>query len=408
MKRITEDWIRNPVTQEVCSILGQGGGQALFVGGCVRNALLGMPISDIDIATNVLPVRVMELARAAGLDAIPSGIDHGTVTVVNHDIPYEITTFRRDIETDGRRAVVAYSDNIEDDAMRRDFTMNALYARPDGTVLDPLGGLNDLLAKRIRFIGSGEDRIREDYLRSLRYFRFHAWYGDRQAGFDSEALKAISENLDGLETLSRERVGAEMLKLLRAPDPAPGISAMRGTGVLERILPGVDDVALAPLIRLEEDAGTISDSILRLAAIASPEQAETLRLSRMQLKQLKLIRQGAMMETMDAAELGYRHGFNNGRDIMLLRLACLVQPWKNWQDQKYPWTSEIVDDLERGDAVRSCFPVRAADLPAFSGPELGAELARLEARWIASGFMFRKENLLQEVPFSDFSDDLPL
>ena len=400
MKRITEDWIKDPATQDVCSILEEDGAQALFVGGCVRNALLGLPISDIDIATDVQPERVMELALAAGLNAVPSGIDHGTVTVISQDVPYEITTFRRDVETDGRRAVVAYSDHIEDDAMRRDFTMNALYARSDGTIQDPLGGLDDLLAKRIRFIGSGEDRIREDYLRSLRYFRFHAWYGDKEAGFDSEALKAISENLDGLKTLSRERVGSEMLKLLGAPDPAPGISAMRGTGVLQVILPGVDDVALEPLIRLEQDADAMPDSIRRLAMIASPEQAETLRLSRMQLKQLKLIRQGAM-EATDAAELGYRHGFNNGRDMMLWRLASLIQPWKDWQDQKYPWTREIAEDLERGDEARSCFPIRAADLPAFSGPELGAELARLEARWIASGFILKKESLLQKNPSSD-------
>ena len=401
MKRIAENWIKDPATQEVCSVLEQDDAQALFVGGCVRNALLGLPVSDIDIATNALPERVMELALAAGLNAVPTGIDHGTVTVISQDIPHEITTFRRDVATDGRRAVVAYSDTIEDDAMRRDFTMNALYARPDGTIIDPLGdGISDLQARRFRFIGNGGERIREDYLRSLRFFRFHAWYGDKQAGFDPEALKAIAENLDGLETLSRERIGSEMLKLLRAPDPAPGISAMRGTGVLKRILPGVDDVVLEPLIRLEQDADAMPDSIRRLAAIASLKQAETLRLSRMQLKQLKLIRQGAM-ETTDAAELGYRHGFNNGRDMMLLRLACLVQPWKSWQDQSYPWTGEIVEDIEQGDAARSCFPVRAADLPSFSGQELGAELARLEARWIASGFAFGKDNLLQEDPFPD-------
>ena len=237
MKQISAAWVSDPATQRVCAALTEGGAQALFVGGCVRNALLDTPVSDIDIATDALPNRVVELAQAADLKAIPTGIDHGTVTVVCDHIPHEITTFRRDVETDGRRAVVAFSDKVEEDAARRDFTMNAIYARPDGTVLDPLLGLPDLEARRVRFIGTAQNRIREDYLRSLRYFRFHAWYGDAQAGFDADALAAIAGNLDGLSTLSRERVGAELLKLLAAPDPAPSVAAMRSTGVLAR-LPG--------------------------------------------------------------------------------------------------------------------------------------------------------------------------
>lgn len=221
MTRITEDWLTNPATQAVCAALEAGGAQALFVGGCVRNALMGVPVSDIDISTDAVPERVIVLAEAAGIKAVPTGIDHGTVTLIKDGIPHEVTTFRKDVETDGRRAVVAYSTCIEEDAARRDFTMNALYARSDGTVLDPLGGLPDLRARRVRFIGDAGDRIREDYLRSLRYFRFHALYGCDELGFDPEALAAIAGNLDGLATLSRERVGAELLKLLSAPDPAP-------------------------------------------------------------------------------------------------------------------------------------------------------------------------------------------
>jgi len=178
MTRIDEAWLTEPATQQVCRALTEGGAQALFVGGCVRNALLGAPVSDIDITTDAHPERVMALAAAAGIKAVPTGIAHGTVTLVANSIPHEVTTFRRDVETDGRRAVVAFSDSIHEDAARRDFTMNALYARPDGTVLDPLDGLPDLQARRVRFIGDATDRIREDYLRSLRYFRFHAWYGD--------------------------------------------------------------------------------------------------------------------------------------------------------------------------------------------------------------------------------------
>ncbi|MCK4711369.1 MAG: CCA tRNA nucleotidyltransferase, partial [Marinosulfonomonas sp.] len=175
MTQITADWISNPNTQKVCEMLTDAGFECFFVGGCVRNALLGAPVNDIDISTNALPDRVMELAKAAGLKAVPTGIDHGTVTVIADGTPFEITTYRRDVETDGRRAVVAFSDTIMDDAHRRDFTMNALYADADGVIIDPLNGMPDLLARRIRFIEDADLRIKEDYLRILRFFRFHAW-----------------------------------------------------------------------------------------------------------------------------------------------------------------------------------------------------------------------------------------
>ena len=252
---VSGDWLTHPATQAVCAMLTQAGHQALFVGGCVRNALLGAPVNDIDISTDAVPTRVMELAQAAGLHAIPTGIDHGTITVVADHIPHEITTFRKDVETDGRRAVVAFSARVEDDAHRRDFTMNALYARPDGTIVDPLGGMADLNARRVRFIDDADLRIREDYLRILRYFRFHAWYGDPVAGMDPDALAAIAADLDGIATLSRERIGAEMLRLLAAPDPAPAMAAMRTTGALGAVIAGADDRALAPLVHLEAEQG---------------------------------------------------------------------------------------------------------------------------------------------------------
>ncbi len=384
MKRITEDWLTEQSTQDVCTALTEGGAQALFVGGCVRNALLQAPVSDIDIATDARPERVVELAQIAGLKPIPTGIEHGTVTVVSKGIPHEVTTFRRDVETDGRRAVVAFSDKVEEDAARRDFTMNALYAKPDGTILDPLNGLPDLQARRVRFIGEASDRIREDYLRSLRYFRFHAWYGDADQGFDPDALDAIAANLGGLETLSRERVGAEMLKLLAAPDPAPSVAAMRSTGVLAQLLAGADDRALAILIKLEQDAHAASEAIRRLAAIAPPEVAKTLRLSRAQLQRLTRMRDEAMAMT-SVAELGYRYGSEGGLHETLLRHAFLEQPW----------SEDLSQALQHGAAAS--FPIKASDLiPAFSGPALGKKLAELEARWIASDFTLSREELLAE------------
>ena len=228
--RITGDWITRESTQALMKALNDAGHKALVVGGCVRNALLGVPVADVDIATDALPEEVMRIALAAKMKPVPTGIDHGTVTVVSGSIPHEVTTFRKDVETDGRRAVVAFATDVADDAHRRDLTINALYALADGTLVDPLGGLPDLKARRVRFIEDAEARIREDYLRALRFFRFHAYYGDPAVGMDPEALAAIAANLDGLDTLSRERVGAELLNLLAAPDPAPAVAAMAQTG----------------------------------------------------------------------------------------------------------------------------------------------------------------------------------
>ncbi|MBK0326056.1 CCA tRNA nucleotidyltransferase [Rhodobacteraceae bacterium F11138] len=383
MTRIRDNWISHPATQAVCAALSAQGARVLFVGGCVRNALLGVAVSDIDIATSANPQTVTALAKAARIRVVPTGIDHGTVTLVKDGLAHEVTTFRRDVSTDGRRAVVAFSDDITDDAMRRDFTMNALYACPDGTVIDPLGGLPDLHARRVRFIGRGEDRIREDYLRTLRYFRFHAWYGDPQAGFDADALAAIAANLDGLGTLSRERVGAEMQKLLAAPDPAPSLAAMRNTGVLAQLLPGADDRALAPLIHLEGAADAEPDPLRRLAALGGgSDVAARLRLGKAQATRLTALRDGAASGA-GIAELGYRLPVDQARDALLLR--CV------WTEQ--PWPQDAAKLLRKGAAAT--FPVRAKDLmPRFTGAALGEELRRLESVWIASDFTLNRAQLL--------------
>jgi len=236
--RITADWINRPETRAVLDALASGGQRAFFVGGCVRNALLGVPVGDIDIATDAAPETVMALAEKAGLKPVPTGMDHGTITVVSSGVPHEVTTFRADTETDGRRAKVVFGQSIEADARRRDFTMNALYAAPDGAVIDPLGGLPDLCARRVRFVGEAGERIREDYLRILRFFRFHACYGDPEGGLDAEGLAACAAARDGLVTLSHERIGAEMRKLLAARDPAPSVAAMQAAGVLAVIRAG--------------------------------------------------------------------------------------------------------------------------------------------------------------------------
>ncbi|MDC0659295.1 CCA tRNA nucleotidyltransferase [Leisingera sp. SS27] len=381
--QLDQPWLKNPGTQAVCQAVAADGAQVLFVGGCVRNALLGAPVSDIDLATDARPEQVMELAARAGIKAVPTGIDHGTVTLVKNGIPHEITTFRKDVATDGRRAVVAFSNDIAEDARRRDFTMNAIYARPDGGLVDPLGGLADLRRRQVRFIGSAENRIREDYLRSLRYFRFHAWYGDQTEGFDEVALAAIAANLDGLAALSRERIGAELLKLLAAPDPAPSVAAMRQAGVLSSILPGADDRALAPLVHLE--AGRTASGIRRLAVLGGEDLQEALRLSKAQGSYIAAIREAAI-GTAGASELGYRMGAEKALDTLLLRASFLEQP--------------LSADVETyiGLGASATFPVKARDLlPNLKGPELGTALKELEADWIASGFSLSREELLKSV-----------
>jgi poly(A) polymerase len=383
MNQLTADWINTPATQAVCAALTEAGHQVYFVGGCVRNALLGAPVNDIDLATDARPEVVMQLEQKAGFKVVPTGIDHGTVTVIAHHIPHEITTFRRDIETDGRRAVVAYSESIVEDARRRDFTMNALYTAPDGTIIDPLLGMNDLKARRVRFIEEAEQRIIEDYLRILRFFRFHAWYGDPAGGLDADGLAAIAANLDGLAGLSAERVGSEIKKLLSAPDPAPAVAAMRATGVLGAVFTCSDDRGLAPLIHLEEDAGVAPEAMRRLAALGVGDVAKTLRLSRAERARLSEYQAGIDAGA-PAHALGYRFGFEVARGCLLLRAALL----------EMPLAPDAFTEAERGS--EAVFPIKAADLmPAYSGVALGKQMRALEERWIAARFEISREALLK-------------
>lgn len=379
--RLTGAWIEAAHVQRVLAMLAAGGHLAFLVGGCVRNAALGTAVSDIDIATDARPEQVVALAEAAGLRAVPTGIEHGTVTVIADHEPHEITTFRRDIETFGRHATVAFSTRIEEDAARRDFTMNALYARADGTVLDPLGeGLADLAARRLRFVGDPGQRIREDYLRILRFFRFTAWYGAPEEGFDAEGLAACAMLAEGIERLSRERVGHEMRKLLGAPDPAPAVAAMATTGILPHVLPGADPAALAPLVHLE--AGLPADPIRRLAVLGGTDPAERLRLSKPEARRLERLREGALSGA-GPAVLGYRLGARDGLDAVLIQAALTGMPPAETSRNR----------VEFGAAQR--FPVQAADLmPALQGAALGARLKELETRWIASGFALDRAALL--------------
>ena len=378
--KVGGDWATHPGTQGLCAALEDAGFRALFVGGCVRNALLGVPVDDVDIATDATPETVSNIAEKAGFRAVPTGVAHGTVTVVAGGVAHEVTTFRRDVETFGRHAVVAFTTDVAQDAARRDFTMNAIYATPAGEVIDPLGGLPDLLARRVRFVGDPAARIAEDYLRVLRFFRFHARYGDPAQGLDAEGLAACAAAVEGLATLSRERVGHEMRKMLSAPDPAPAVAAMQAAGVLAAVLPGADARALAPLVHLED--GRAPRWLRRLAVLGGQDVADALRLSRAEERHFGLVCD-ALGTVQGGPELAWRHGVAVAEDAVLARAALTGTPLPVGWDETLPQA-----------AAARC-PVTAADLmPALQGPALGAALRDIQDRWIASGFTLTRSELL--------------
>ncbi|MGH1412480.1 MAG: CCA tRNA nucleotidyltransferase [Pelagimonas sp.] len=381
MTRVFGDWLTATGAQTVMSLLETAGFQAYAVGGCVRNGLLGEEVADVDISTDARPPKVVSLAEKAGLKVVPTGIEHGTVTVVADGVGYEITTFRADVETDGRRAVVRFSDDIAEDAIRRDFTMNALYADRHGEVLDPLGGLPDLLARRLRFIQDADRRIQEDYLRILRFFRFSAWYGDPSEGMDQDALAAIAGNLDGLNQLSRERVGSEILKLLSAKNPVMAVSVMEQTGVLATVLTGAVSRALGPLVLNEQALGLPPNGLRRLAVLGFFD-GPSLRLSKAQQRQLALY-QSLISGSQRLNEIAYRHGCDKALDVSALRAASLEQ-------------LGVAPDLAAlTAAAHARFPITAQDLmPDFSGASLGQMIKQLEEAWVTSNFTLSKDDLL--------------
>ena len=378
--RIDAPWARSAPAEFVWKRLTGRGHRALFVGGAVRNAVLGLPVNDFDVATDAVPEEVVAAFGEAEVSISTHGILFGTVMVVRDETPIEITTFRRDIETDGRRACVAFSDRIEDDAARRDFTMNAIYAEFDGTLVDPLGGIGDLLERHIRFVGSARERILEDRLRMLRLFRFHAHLGHPDAGIDPDAQVAVKELADGIGIVSAERVTAEMLNLLGAPRPGGSIRCMAETGLLERVLPGATPGLLPQLERLECELEVCPDPLCRLAAIGG--DAGSLRLDRHSAARLK--RLSSEVECSASAEaLGYRFGVQDGLGIALLRAT---------RTRTAP-PGRLRERLRSG--ARQQFPVKAAHLPAeLEGEAIGNALRQLEGRWLDSGFTMTGDELV--------------
>jgi len=375
---ISQEWIKDPSLQSVLETLNCDGHVAFLVGGCVRNALLELPITDIDIATNLDPKNVTSLAKQAGFEVVPTGIEHGTVTILTSTGPFEVTTFRQDIETDGRHATVSFTSDIKKDASRRDFTMNALYSSASGQVIDPLNGLDDLRKRHVRFIGDPKARIREDHLRILRFFRFTAIYGDPSLGLDREGLAACACLQSGIEEISKERIGSEMLKLLSAPDPSPAIASMAQTGLLARILSGADPRLLPILVHLEGDRKP--DPIRRLAVLGGFDHQNALRLSNKQSDQLKIL-----LEDIDPSgiRVAQYHGEEAGLNAALIAAA--------FSENALP--KDIESNVCK--AANAKFPLAAQDLMSFvTGANLGQALRSLKSYWISENFEPTKNELI--------------
>ncbi|WP_237153198.1 CCA tRNA nucleotidyltransferase [Oryzibacter oryziterrae] len=381
--RLSCDFLADPDFLKVVDAIEREGDVARVVGGAVRNVLMGEPVADIDIATTARPEVVAERARAQGLKVVPTGIDHGTVTVVAGGHPFEVTTLRADVETDGRRAVVAFTGDWAEDARRRDFTMNAIYMDRTGLLHDPVQGIDDARARRVRFIGDAGARIAEDYLRILRFFRFHARYG---AGApDSVGLAACVALRAGLGQLSRERIGAETRKILVAPGAVDAVRLMEEGDILTAVLEGQSHAArFSALAGLWRAAGITPSVEAGLAVLAeAPDKlAAALRLSNAEKARLEAILTWRARLAGDGSEAAVRLAVHRaGNDVATAALlACAADRGE----------TNLPSSLDLARHWRApAFPLRAADLIARGfepGPAVGAELRRQEAAWIAAGY----------------------
>ena len=386
MTRLSDQpWLAAPQTRAVIAALEAAGGSGCsrFVGGCVRNALIGHPVDDIDIATTLQPEAVVMAIKTAGLKAVPTGMAHGTVTAISGGQPHEITTLRRDVSTDGRNATVAFTTDWAEDAGRRDFRLNALYAAPDGEVFDPTGqGVEDALAGRIVFVGEPETRIREDYLRILRFFRFYAWYGRGAA--DPAGLRACANLKDGMTRLSAERVSKELLKLLAAPDPGPAVRLMAESGVLDRVLPDHAGLALFEgMVRISPDP------LLRLSALLPADaervraSARALRLSNAQMDRLVLALSSEPVVSLAMDERGaraalYRLGRARFEDQLMRAFAA--------EPDKEGAARRLLAQAADWPIPRLPVDGHAAARAGASGPAVGQMLGAFEDWWVDQDF----------------------
>ena len=396
------EWLKRQETQTVFNAFKAAGVEVRAVGGVVRNALLGLPVTDVDLATPAPPEQVMRLAADAGLKAIPTGVQHGTVTLIAEHVPYEVTTLREDVESFGRHATVAFTDDWAADARRRDFTMNALYCDASGAVHDPLQGYADLQARRVRFIGDADERIREDYLRILRFFRMTAVYAAGDP--DGPSLAAAVRQRNGLAQLSSERIHQELTRLLAASRGPEIVGVMRDYGILTAVLPVAPLVErLRRLAEIEAALGWPPNATLRLAALSIeiPEDAERLRdrlrLSTAEFSVLTLAASAPLdlrpgIDERAAKTWLYRLGPEKYRDLVALGWAGSSL---DIQDASATALATLPDRWQAPQFPLSGADVLAAGVPA--GPRVGTILRALEELWIASGFSITREDLLAKI-----------
>ena len=383
-------WLKDGAIARLLALLDRDGEEARVVGGALRNALMTLPVGEIDVATTAVPQDVVRRVEAAGLKAVPTGIEHGTVTVVVDGHPFEVTTLRVDIETYGRKAKVVFGRDWQADAARRDFTINALSASPDGRVYDYVGGLADIAAHRVRFIGDPAARIAEDYLRILRFFRFHAWYG--QGAPDATGLHACIAARSGLDTLSRERVRMELLKLMLAPHATPTLAVMAEAGILGTVLGGVPLLAsFENTVKAEAAIGAKPDATRRLGALGvhvmedAERLAQRLRLSNAEFERLMALeywwRVRPAAGEHAAHVLLYQLGPVFFTDRVLIAWSrsdagAADHAWHEFATLPQRWTAPG-------------FPLKATDFfnrGVPKGPEMGAALRTAEQAWIDADF----------------------
>lgn len=400
---VNRSWLDEPALKTLLVALNAQGEETRVIGGAVRNALLGEEIGDIDCATTATPDKVTEMAEASGFKVVPTGIDHGTVTVIVEAKPFEVTTLREDVETDGRHAVVKFGRDWMKDAERRDFTMNALSIDAQGNVHDPIGGYNDLVHRVVRFIGDAETRITEDYLRALRFFRFFAWYGAGRP--DRDGLRAVVRTKAGLEGLSVERVWMELKKTLRAHNPERAVLWMRTTEILNVVLPenwGLDQFHW--MLAAERDQDWAIDPLRRIQAMLRPADdviqtvADRLKLSNAERARLVdwAYESARTNDYVGLSEAEFAKALYRGKPSGIMDALAHEFAKRLTKDEE---GAENIRNLMRFATswARPILPITGADLMKTglaAGPELGVKLAELETLWIESGFLLSKKELL--------------
>ena len=377
-------WLRNPSAQKLSKLYKSFGYQVLFVGGCVRNTILKMPVTDIDLATDAQPEKIIKIAKENNIRFVPTGLAHGTITLIIDNKNYQITTFRTDFDHDGRYAKVEFTESLLLDASRRDLTINALYCNHVGEVIDPLNGLNDIKKQKIKFIGNPNERIKEDNLRILRFFRFQAIYGNKNLEIDSIALEACHNHKSKLAALSKERITSELRKILSAPNPLEVIIKMNETGVLNELFQKVSIDSLEAYLKTEEKFKININWLGRLLSLQVTQEEESLKLTRCEFKFLKQTK-SAIENQIHVLEFSYYNGVENGKIYSILQnFRHNIILSKNLLNQ--------INSL-----ATKKFPITAKDLmPEISGKKLGEALRSLEDRWIKSNFTLSKKDLLAE------------